>query len=189
MRKVVYFYLDVFLEADAIGNESVAFLPQVYQLVNTCNSSCGFLTISQVSEDQCPYPQSKSFSSLNSKSVKRSRPRCDTLPQKRPSSATQCFSSSNAATEGTGVKHYRELRDETGAKVYLCDLCQYRSNQSNNMRKHVDLKHKEKCPKYHCSMCSNASYYQRSHLKPHYMKFHGLPESVAITATYDSQQF
>ena len=79
---------------------------------------------------------------------------------------------------------FKEWTSE-GQKLYLCNLCSYRSNDRGNIKKHINLKHNENCPKFQCSMCSFQSKV-RGNLKGHYINVHGLPETVAKSATTDS---
>ena len=84
------------------------------------------------------------------------------------------------------IQHFKEFTSE-GERLYLCDLCSYRSNDRSNMKKHVNFKHNENCPKFQCSMCT-LQVKAKQQLKGHYMKVHSLPENVAKSATADSAQ-
>ena len=109
-------------------------------------------------------------------------------PRKPASSASVPIPAQQKPSSTAGppnqVQHFKEFISDR-EKLYLCDLCSYKSNDKSNMKKHVNAKHNENCPKFQCSMCP-LQVKARPQLKNHYMKVHSLPESLAKSATNDS---
>ena len=68
-----------------------------------------------------------------------------------------------------------------GEKVFVCGVCNYKSNVKHNMRKHVECMHSDNPPCFRCSTCGT-SFREKNKLKGHYMKTHNLEEPVAKAA-------
>ncbi len=82
---------------------------------------------------------------------------------------------------------FQTFTSESGGKMFFCDLCLYKSNQRGNIMRHYKVTHSQNCPKFKCSMC-DVTLKEKNKLKPHYMKSHNLPESLAISAMRESVQ-
>ena len=152
--------------------------------INACGFLCGFLNTSEsvalktksTPRRKLPIPKTGSNGKF---------PRTTSLPTKacgvKAPQLTQPHLESNM-----DLNCFKEFTSE-GEKLYLCNLCSYQSNIKGNIRKHINVKHNENCPKIQCSMCP-LQVKVAGQLKIHYMRVHKLPEAVAKSATNDSAQ-
>ena len=155
----------------------------VFELIDNMYGYCGQLIMYATNEKEVETVSR--FSVTNRRKIRHEN---IFASKRRNTPSSQYRRKISSVSNVTSAKNFRELTEQDGSKVYFCEFCPHSSNRPDNMRKHVDVKHKQYCAKYRCSMCS-FSVYQKSHLKPHYTRKHQLPESVAMSATNDSQYY
>ena len=183
--------LKAILEFEFVFDQTLLSLFKSFAIHESGNNQlCGFLCTKEVdsftethklpnnSKRKFQIPKTVIKSSSSSAKISRA------LPISAPASKTS--DPGNFAIPDVNLNQFREFTSE-GEKLFFCNLCTYSSNVKSNMKKHINLKHNENCPKFQCSMCSLQSKL-RGQLKSHYMNVHSLPENVAKSAANDSAQ-
>ena len=105
--------------------------------------------------------------------------------QKR-SSFFESFENSELVQEAEVVNSFQESNSAGGKKLFLCEICPFRSHMRSAVKRHVFVKHSQNCPRFQCTMCDSVIK-QKGNLKTHYLKRHMLTDKVATAAVADSQ--
>ena len=127
---------------------------------------------------------------------KKSNPISEIVNRKRNLTGNNNGSPNAKALSNSSLGSYREAElvssvDETieasGKKVFLCEICNFRSNSRPAVKKHVFMTHSQKCPRYICMLC-DAKIKERSNFKRHYVQVHKMGDVEAWTAVAQSSQ-